>query len=215
VTFLGKFIIKIYIWATDQLYHSFAWAYDFVAWLVSFGNWSNWRMDTLQYLQSGNVLEIGFGTGALISEMTGRQYDVYGLELSPQMQKVTRRRARVEGISLKIIQAKAQALPFSERKFNNIISTFPSNYIFDDDTLKEIKRVLTIDGRVVITGFGVLFKSGIKNWLTGWFLNKGSDSFIKAFSQRAEELGFNPNLVQHQGNTYTLSIIILEKENDS
>lgn len=209
-----KWINKFYLWATEQLYHRFAWAYDLVAWLVSFGNWSNWRRDALKYLQPGKVLEIGFGTGALLSEMTVMGYEAYGLEPSPEMLKAAQRKSKSERISLKVVQADAKKIPFSERTFKNLISTFPSNYIFDEDTLMEIGRVLTSDGRVVITGFGVKFRSDLKNWLTGWFLNKASDAHIELFCQKAEKFEFITWVVQHEEDSYILPIIIMEKKHD-
>lgn len=208
-----KWLVKSYIWTAEQLYHRFAWAYDFIAWLVSFGNWSKWRRDVLQYIKNGKILEIGFGTGALLVTMKRKGCDVYGLEPSSEMLKVTGRRMKREGISLLILQATAQAIPFPGHSLNNILSTFPSGYIYDDDSLKEIERVLAVGGRVLITGFGVRFNSGLKNWLTGWFLNGGSEIFITRFYQKVVESGFKPTVIQHQGDSYILPIIILEKKN--
>lgn len=207
-----NWLFKSYLWAAGQLYHRFAWAYDFVAWLVSFGNWSKWRRDVLDYLKQGSVLEIGFGTGALLVTMKRAGFDVYGLEPSSQMLRVTERRMKREAISLRILQGRTQAIPISDQNIDNIISTFPSNYIFEEDSLKEIKRVLAVGGRVVITGFGVRFNSRLKNGLTGWFLNDGSDIFIMRFCQTAQDLGFNPTLIQHQDDSYILPVIIMEKE---
>jgi len=62
-----KLIIKPYFEAAELLYHQFAWAYDAVAWGVSFGYWSRWWRDALKCLLDGSVLEIGFGTSDLFS----------------------------------------------------------------------------------------------------------------------------------------------------
>jgi len=215
MSFLYKWFTKLYIWATEQLYHRFAWAYDFVAWLVSFGNWSSWRKSVMNYLQPGRVLEIGFGTGELLVTSKRLGFDVYGLEPSPQMQRITRRRGKREGISLAVVQASAQAIPFPDHSFENIVSTFPSGYIVDPDSLKEIKRVLASGGRVLITGFGVRFNSGLQNWLTHWFLNKGNELFIQSFCQRVQSLGFKPQLIHYKGGSFTLPIIILENKDDT
>ena len=209
-----KWVIKTYIWVTEQLYHRFAWAYDFVAWLVSFGNWAKWRQDVMGYLEPGKILEIGFGTGALLVKLKKQGCEVYGLDTSPQMLTVTRRRAEREGVFLRVVQARAQEIPFLNQGIDNIIATFPSGYIFDENSLKEIKRVLTNDGQVLITGFGVQFNSGLKNWLTSWFLNDGSEFFIEKFCEKTQDLGFKSQLVRHRGGSYTLPIIILEIEDD-
>ena len=214
VSYFLKLIVKGYLWLTDLLYGPFAWAYEFVAWLVSFGLWAKWRKDTLGYLVPGKALEIGFGTGALLVEMKQRGYDVCGLEPSHQMLRVTKRRFRREGISVKIVRAKADDIPFPNAYFSTILATFPSNYIFREGTLREIKRVLAVDGHVVLVGFGVVFKSGFKRWLTGWFLNRELAAFLDYFSSIAQGLGFSSDLIYHQGDIYTLPIVILEKTHD-
>ncbi len=215
MSLLMKWVNKSYIWLTERLYHRFAWAYDFTAWLVSFGTWSDWRRDALNYLGSGRVLEFGFGTGVLMSEMTNLGYKAYGLEPSPQMIKVAKQKAKVKGITLKIVQGKAEKLPFPKASFDNLISTFPSKYIYQDETMKNMERVLTSDGRVVITGIGVEFRSGLRNFLTGWLLNKGSHNFIKWFCQKAKNYGFITSVVQHREKAYILPIIIMEKSNEN
>ena len=65
---------------------------------------------------------------------------------------------------LNLARGLTQALPFPNRTFNTIVSTFPSNYIFDPHTLHEISRVLLPGGKLVIvlsatpTGKGVFTK---------------------------------------------------------
>ncbi len=49
-----------------------------------------------------------------------------------------------------IIQGSAQHLPFSDRSFDTVVSTFPTEYIYDPDTLAEIERILRPGGRVII-----------------------------------------------------------------
>ncbi len=49
-----------------------------------------------------------------------------------------------------VIQGSAQHQPFSEDSFDTVVSTFPSEYIYDPDTLSEIERVLRPGGRVII-----------------------------------------------------------------
>ena len=209
-----RWVAKAYLWATELLYHQLAWAYDFVAWLVSFGQWSQWRLDAAVYLQPGNVLEIGFGTGALLIELAARGHAVTGLEFSPEMQRVTGRKLEREEISVKRVRARAQAMPFPSGHFSNIIVTFPSNYILQEDTLIEIRRLLKKEGRLIIAGLTVRFKSGIPQWLTGWFLGGAFDEVLAHMRAKAEQAGLQVDRVMHETEDYILPILILEPKND-
>jgi ubiquinone/menaquinone biosynthesis C-methylase UbiE len=44
----------------------------------------------------------------------------------------------------------AQHLPFAGESFDTIVSTFPTEYIFDPRTLAEAKRCLSDGGRLVV-----------------------------------------------------------------
>ena len=209
-----RWVAKSYLWATELLYHRLAWAYDFVAWLVSFGQWSQWRLDAADYLQPGNVLEIGFGTGALLIELAARGYAVTGLEFSWEMQRVTGGKLEREGIFVKRVRARAQAMPFPSAHFDNVIVTFPSNYILQEDTLKEIHRLLKKEGRLIVAGLTVRFKSGIRQWLTGWFLEGAFDDVLALMRTKAEKTGLQVDRVMHETEDYVIPILILEHKND-
>jgi ubiquinone/menaquinone biosynthesis C-methylase UbiE len=211
LSFFSKILTKVYLWATEKLYHSFAWAYDYVAWLVSFGYWSRWRLDVLNYISEGPILEIGFGTGDLLIEMKNRGLQIVGLELSRQMHRVAQRKIQKRKLDISRVQGAAATMPFAGGSFCNVISTFPSNYIFQKTVLTEVYRVLFSGGRVVITGLKVKFKSPVFHWLTKWFLDQDISTYIKNLFSEAEELGFRGEIIEHDGEAYRLPLLILEK----
>lgn len=210
-----SFLIKAYLWATELLYGPLAWAYDAVAWLVSFGYWARWRLDALAYLKPGSVLEIGFGTGELLMEMTARGYQVTGVELSPQMHAVTTRKLRKRTLILRRVRSKSEAIPFASKVFANVLSTFPSNYILSQETLAEIKRVLEWEGRCVVVGLGVQFKSWFLRGLTNLWLGRDSESMIRHFIQTAEDQGFSVKQVLHDTDAYSLPVLVLEHSDEN
>ncbi len=147
-----NWIGRLYLWACHRLYNEFAWAYDWVSWLVSLGHWWSWRKAALDYLIGPRVLEVGFGTGDLLIEMAQQGWDVHGLELSPAMHRITARKMRRCGVWAPRARGLVQALPFPDGAFNSIASTFPAGFIIQPPTWQEFGRVLAPGGRVVVTG---------------------------------------------------------------
>lgn len=212
--FLLKLIIKLYLKAAELLYHQFAWAYDAVAWAVSLGYWSRCRRDALSYLKHGSILEIGFGTGELLTEMGEQGYEVSGLELSSDMHRITQRKLRKKELCISRIQASTEAIPIKSRSFNNVLSTFPSQYITSSDTLKEIRRILDKNGRLVITGLSVTFTTGLKRWIAKCFWKDTGDILAQRLVEKGEALGFQGTIVEHEMEDYILPILILELRDD-
>jgi ubiquinone/menaquinone biosynthesis C-methylase UbiE len=138
-------------WFFGHLYTTLAWSYDAVAWLSSLGQWSAWRRTALLRLAQGSpALEVGFGTGHLQVEGALRGLHLFGVDASPQMARLTRRRLRRAGLPPAIVRAQAQALPFLTGALGSVFSTFPSEYIFDVTALAEIQRVLAVEGSLVV-----------------------------------------------------------------
>ena len=138
-------------WAFARFYREFAWTYDTVAAAVSGGRWGAWGLATLPYLR-GQVLELGCGTGNL-QQALARSHIVQraaGLDASPQMLAISRRKLSASGQSERLVRAVAQALPFSATSFDSVVATFPTEYIIDTATLAELRRVLRPRGRLVV-----------------------------------------------------------------
>ncbi len=138
------------------LYNQLAFIYDWVAWGVSLGQWSNWRQTALQFLEPGSTLELAYGTGNLFSAMSARGLRPVGVDLSPFMARIAANRLRRRQLPLSIARAKAQILPFPAGHFSNVLATFPTNYIFEAETLAEIRRVLAEDGQLIVVMQGRL-----------------------------------------------------------
>ena len=58
----------------------------------------------------------------------------------------------------------AQHLPYADESFSSIISTFPTEYIFDSETLSEIKRCLRSSGRLIVLP-AAFPSNGFLKWL--------------------------------------------------
>lgn len=148
MTFL-QLISSLYTFLYRQLYTHFAWAYDGVSRLVSLGHWDSWRRVALDFVVGADVLEVGFGTGELLSQMAGREIAVTGLEASAAMHTITTRKLTARRLSVPRVQGFAQQLPFADASFDTILSTFPAGFVTDLAAHREFERVLRPGGRLL------------------------------------------------------------------
>lgn len=210
---------RLYLWLTCRLYNELAWAYDFVAWLVSLGQWSRWRKLALRHVVGQRVLEIGFGTGELLLEAHRRGIEVYGLELSPAMHRITARRMRRSGLRLPVVRADARNMPFADASFGTVVSTFPAGYILSPETLAEAARVLRRSnaaseqgGRLVILGLLVETDSALLHTLQSLINGGVTVDVLARIEQLAEDAGFNVKLAIEAGRLFRLPVLILDKK---
>jgi SAM-dependent methyltransferase len=76
------------------------------------------------------------------------------------MLRQARRKAAQHGFQLRACRARAQSLPFTDAYFDSVVSTFPSDYILENETIRELYRVLRSPGRLVIVPAGWLRPTG-------------------------------------------------------
>lgn len=222
-------IRALYGWACERLYHEFAWCYDIISWLVSCGRWSAWRRMALNYVNGARVLELGFGTGELLLELSHHASAVHGIDLSPQMQRVTQRKIQryTQRHTQHLVQdqgnlpvdssghptitlANAQLLPFSDGSFNTIISTFPAPYILEKATLSECARVLGESGRLVVLGMWVTpRRPGFLRYFPVFFGEPGKDE-IEQIAHRFRLAGFEPRFEMAPDRWADVSVVIAE-----
>lgn len=152
---LLQYFLRIFF---QLLYHQLAWTYDTVAWIVSLGSWQKWIQSIVPYLDGPRILEIGFGPGHLQASLHKKKINVIGIDESRQMLRITQRRLVKSGFSPQIIRGKAQSLPFADEIFNQVVITFPAEFILKSVTITELRRILVQNGVAVILPLA---------WITG------------------------------------------------
>ena len=155
-SWLARLSWRFVSWFLELLYTELAWAYDLVANVTSVGQWWHWQEAVIDELPPGRLLELGFGTGRLLSRLASEGRLVYGLDRSPQMIEITRARIRQLGTSAPLVHGDALQMPFTDESFAAVYATFPSDYFFKDRTIREIRRVLQEEGAVVFIPFAVI-----------------------------------------------------------
>jgi len=171
------------------LYQPFASVYDLVATIVSVGLWKEWVMVVLPYLKGAHILELGHGPGHLQLALHQQGFQTIGLDRSPQMGHLTKKRLIHQSYRPLLVNGKAQNLPFLAECFQQVVATFPTDYIIAPDTLAEIRRVLTPDGELVVLPTAwITGKSALHRAARGLFRITGqAPSFDKARFERALE----------------------------
>jgi ubiquinone/menaquinone biosynthesis C-methylase UbiE len=148
------------------LYHQFAFTYDLVAATVSLGRWRDWVLSVVPFIEGYRILEIGHGPGHLQRVLLSRNLLAVGIDASPQMGRLAKRNLtrflhtntnnpdntsqQLFNSQISLSRGLAQRLPFPNQSFDTLVATFPAEYIFDPQTLREAQRVLTQHGRFVI-----------------------------------------------------------------
>jgi ubiquinone/menaquinone biosynthesis C-methylase UbiE len=172
------------------LYREMAWTYDLVAWVVSLGRWRAWTQLSLDHVQGPRILELGHGPGHVLVSLHERGHVPVGLDISPQMSRLAHQRLRRAGHPLRLVRAQAQALPFANEAFSDVVATFPTAYIVAPSTQQEIARVLQPNGNLVIVmGARLLGRDPLTRvieWLyriTGQRESEDVDDWIAAFHQ--------------------------------
>ena len=151
-----------------HLYTTVAWSYDIVAWVVSLGQWSGWQNVGLAALPEGITLEIGHGPGHLLAAAAQGSRVPFGLDLSPQMSRLAARRLRGMNMPVRLVRAKAQALPFATDSFDGVLSTFPTEYITQAVTIAEARRVIKPGGKMVLILVGISTGKSLPDRFAAW-----------------------------------------------
>lgn len=99
---------------------------------------------------SGDTLEVAVGTGLNLG-LYGADVRLTGIDLSPEMLAIARKRLADIGREADLSEGDAHALPFADASLDTVVCTYSLCNIPDPPrALAEMKRVLRPDGKLVL-----------------------------------------------------------------
>jgi ubiquinone/menaquinone biosynthesis C-methylase UbiE len=196
-----------------------SWSYDFVAAAVSIGRWKDWVMTVLPYLEGPRVLELGHGPGHLQVALRGKGISTVGLDASRQMGQQARQRILKQSQYPQLTCGYAQNLPFTDHFFDQVVATFPTEYLYASATLTGIHRVLKTGGTLVVLPVA---------WITGRsILDRGTAALFRVTRQAPDfttqpgwesdwlepfiQAGFHTRAELHTRKSWSVFIIFARK----
>lgn len=121
-----------------------------------------WRLtmalDFLNGRHFDSLLEIGFGSGVLLPELSKRSDRLFGIDIHDSIAKV-KEMSRCENINAMLTRGDILQLPYKDESFDCVISVATLEHIKDLTlAIFEIKRILKKNG-VAVLGFPVANKA--------------------------------------------------------
>ncbi|MCY4262202.1 MAG: bifunctional demethylmenaquinone methyltransferase/2-methoxy-6-polyprenyl-1,4-benzoquinol methylase UbiE [Candidatus Dadabacteria bacterium] len=155
---------------TKKIFDEVARHYDWLNTLFSLGIHKFWRKKLAAQLDYDEYnLDIATGTAEVAIEVARKHPEsrTVGVDPSMNMLRIGKKKIAEQNLSEKIrlVSAAAENLPFSEKQFSSVTIAFGIRNTVDYKlSLKEIRRVLKVGGRLLILEFAIprnpVFKPG-------------------------------------------------------
>lgn len=196
------------------LYNPLAFAYDFVAAAVSLGQWQTWARTALDRVRGPRVLELGHGPGHLLIALARSGRKPIGLDLSPNMIAQAQRHIRRSGLSIPQVRCRVQALPFRSGAFDSVAATFPTEYIAEAATAREVARVTNAHGRLVVVLGAQLGGRGVSSRAIEWLyrITGQHEAPIDAESTVYDQAGLSTRIEVVPVGASEVALLIADKD---
>ena len=143
---------EAYTSANDAMYSRFGTIYDFFVKHTSV--WNAWIGPAIAHIRGPRVLEVSFGTGALLAQYAQR-FETYGIDLNRKLVDIASQNITAAGPAIPLQVADVEALPFRRECFDTVVNTMAfSGYPRAELAMAEIHRVLKPGARLVLIDVG-------------------------------------------------------------
>jgi SAM-dependent methyltransferase len=122
--------------------------------------------------RGGRILEVGCGTGGLLVAARRAELAVEGVDIASRWLIVARRRLADRGLSVPLLAASAERLPWPDGRFDAVVADSVLEHLDDPwRALREWSRVLRPGGRLVVWSpnrFSLATDPHVGVWGVGW-----------------------------------------------
>lgn len=133
-------------------------------WVMSGDEFQRWRALLLQDAE-GEVLEIGLGTGLNLPHYPKAVLQLHAVDPAPLLPERVARRSKFASFPIHTTRVSAELLPFHDRTFDRVVSTWTLCTIPDPvKALLEVRRVLKPTGRFLFLDHGRSENEKIAAW---------------------------------------------------
>lgn len=146
---------------TKKIFDEVARHYDWLNTLFSLGIHKLWRKKLAEQMRgTEHNLDIATGTAEVAIEVAKKHPSTKTVGIDPSMNMLRIGKKKVEGLDLKgkiaLVSAAAENLPFAEKQFDSATIAFGIRNTVDYElSLKEIRRVLRENGKLLILEFAI------------------------------------------------------------
>jgi ubiquinone/menaquinone biosynthesis C-methylase UbiE len=119
----------------------------------------------LLHSAAGDILEIGFGTGLNLPHYPAHVRRITVVDPSPGMHRLAQKRIDTTGIQVDHRLLRSERLPFADKRFDCVVSTFTLCSIANvDQAIGEVYRTLKPGGRFLLLEHGLSPEPGVQRW---------------------------------------------------
>jgi ubiquinone/menaquinone biosynthesis C-methylase UbiE len=125
-----------------------------------------------------------------------------------------RRLLRRDGLTVPLVRARAQALPFRADCFDSAVATFPTEYIMARDTLRGVARVLKPQGRLVVAAGAILNGRDPLSRFIWWLyrITGQGDLLVDRAREILARAGFSARVTWEEARRSQVLLVTAEKD---
>jgi demethylmenaquinone methyltransferase / 2-methoxy-6-polyprenyl-1,4-benzoquinol methylase len=165
--------------SVESMFDSIAWRYDFLNHFLSFNIDRLWRKRAIKIISrsfiSPSIIDVATGTGDLaIKAMKLKPSHISGIDISNKMLEIGREKIKRKGLEGKIdlINGDSEKIPFDDNLFDVAMVAFGVRNFSDPlKGLSEMKRVIRIDGMILVLEFSKPKRFPFKQLYNFYFKN--------------------------------------------